>query len=57
MSVSEKTFKDPVKEMLQQYPRIVVIKAAFEILKNGEKLNCKDFETWFYNNLKHNDDY
>ncbi|MCP5465594.1 MAG: hypothetical protein H7A31_02740 [Thermotogae bacterium] len=55
MSVSEKTFKDPVKEMLQQYPRIVVIKAAFEILKNGEKLNCKDFETWFYNNLKHND--
>ncbi|ACM22398.1 MULTISPECIES: hypothetical protein [Thermotoga] len=36
--------KDPVKEMLGKYPRILVIKAALKILKDGNKIDRERIE-------------
>jgi len=35
---------DPVKEMMSKYPRILVIKAALEILKDGKKIDRERIE-------------
>lgn len=36
--------QDPVTEMVSRYPRVLVIKAAFELLKDGRKLIEDDLE-------------
>jgi uncharacterized ubiquitin-like protein YukD len=36
--------KDPIKEMLVKYPRILVIKAALKILKDGNKIDRERIE-------------
>ncbi|AEX84515.1 hypothetical protein XO10_00285 [Marinitoga sp. 1135] len=43
---SKKNFKivDPIKVTLDKYPRILVIKAAFETLKEGNKVTLIELE-------------
>ncbi|WP_158241061.1 hypothetical protein [Thermotoga sp. KOL6] len=41
--------RDPIKEMLVKYPRILVIKAALKILKNGSKIDREKIEKTIVN--------
>lgn len=36
---------DPVQEMTVRYPRILVIKAAFALLRDGKTIEHADLET------------
>jgi len=38
------TSVDPVQEMAVRYPRILVIKAAFALLKDGKSIEQSDLE-------------
>jgi hypothetical protein len=38
------TSVDPVQEMTVRYPRILVIKAAFALLKDGKSIEHRDLE-------------
>ncbi|AEH51985.1 hypothetical protein Theth_1945 [Pseudothermotoga thermarum DSM 5069] len=35
---------DPVKRLLRSYPRIVVIKAALQVLRSGRQINTENIE-------------
>ncbi len=35
---------DPVKKLLKAYPRIVVIKAALQVLRSGQHINTENIE-------------
>ncbi len=35
---------DPVKNLLPKYPRLVIIKAAFNLFKDRKKISTKDLE-------------
>ena len=43
-SVGLQISADPVQEMTVKYPRVLVIKAAFSLLKDGKAIEHRDLE-------------
>ncbi|WP_181419083.1 MULTISPECIES: hypothetical protein [unclassified Mesotoga] len=43
-SVGLRISADPVQEMTVKYPRVLVIKAAFYLLKDGKAIEHRDLE-------------
>ncbi|AFK07156.1 MULTISPECIES: hypothetical protein [Mesotoga] len=43
-SVGLRISTDPVQEMTVKYPRVLVIKAAFCLLKDGKSIEHRDLE-------------
>ncbi|WP_169746189.1 hypothetical protein [Kosmotoga pacifica] len=48
----ENSVNDPVKYFTCRYPRLLVIRAAFKLLKDGKSLSQKDMEGLIQKMLK-----
>jgi hypothetical protein len=43
-TLNSQTYSDPVKNLMCKYPRILVIRAAFKLLKDGKNLGQDEME-------------
>ncbi|ACR80090.1 MULTISPECIES: hypothetical protein [Kosmotoga] len=43
---------DPIKSLTCRYPRVLVLKAAFRMLKDGKRLSLKELEIFLEKLLK-----
>lgn len=52
IKIAQIDMSDPVKISINKYPRILVIRAAFEVLKAGKKITRKTLEKELIRNVK-----
>ncbi len=43
-TLKSQTYNDPVRNLMCKYPRILVIRAAFKLLKDGKNLGQDELE-------------
>lgn len=48
--------RDPVRKLLRRYPRVLVIKAALMILKNGQKIEMDNVEKLLDNIIRNGEE-
>jgi len=48
--------RDPVRKLLSRYPRVLVIKAALMILKNGQKIEMDNVEKLLDNIIRNSEE-
>lgn len=50
--LAKKAKLDPIKSLTCRYPRVLVLKAAFRMLKDGKRLSLEELEIFLEKLLK-----